>query len=248
MPTGAFKELELRSFPAQRSAHVFRTSGTSTSARGALHLDTLELYEASLLPSFARHLLPDLAPGERAPILVLAPSAGGGPGLVALAHVRRAAARAGDAGERLLPARGRAADGRAARGDRARRRRAAARWSCAAPPSRSCSCSTSSRAAAVALALPPGTRIMETGGFKGRSRELGQRSLLRRDRGAARRARRAHRQPVWDDGARQPVLRLGAAPARRAAAQARPAVDAREDRRSRDGRRPSRAGQSARSW
>ena len=43
VPTGAFKELELRSFPAERSAHVFRTSGTSTSARGALHLDTLEL-------------------------------------------------------------------------------------------------------------------------------------------------------------------------------------------------------------
>ena len=79
VPTGAFKELELRSFPAQRSAHVFRTSGTSTSTRGALHLDTLELYEASLLPSFARFVLPDLAPGERAAICVLAPSPGEAP-------------------------------------------------------------------------------------------------------------------------------------------------------------------------
>ena len=40
-------------------------SGTSTDARGELHLDTLELYEASLLPTFRRLLLPDLAAGER---------------------------------------------------------------------------------------------------------------------------------------------------------------------------------------
>jgi hypothetical protein len=74
VPAGAFKEMALRSFPAEREAHVFRTSGTSTERRGALHLDTLELYEASLLPSFRRGVLPDRAPGERTRLRVLAPS------------------------------------------------------------------------------------------------------------------------------------------------------------------------------
>ncbi len=74
VPAGAFKEMALRSFPAAREVHVFRTSGTSTERRGALHLDTLELYEASLLPVFRRGVLPDLPAGERAQIRVLAPS------------------------------------------------------------------------------------------------------------------------------------------------------------------------------
>ena len=74
VPAGAFKEMALRSFPAERETHVFRTSGTSSERRGALHLDTLEVYEASLLPSFRRGVLPDLGPGERASIRVLAPS------------------------------------------------------------------------------------------------------------------------------------------------------------------------------
>jgi hypothetical protein len=75
VPTGAFKEVALRCFPAERCVHTFRTSGTTGGARGELQLDTLELYEASLLPTFCRFLLPDLphARGE-ATLLVLAPS------------------------------------------------------------------------------------------------------------------------------------------------------------------------------
>ena len=75
VPTGAFKELRLACFPPEQTTHVFRTSGTSTHQRGSLHLDTLELYEASLTDNFHRQLLPDLAAGERTRIEVLAPSA-----------------------------------------------------------------------------------------------------------------------------------------------------------------------------
>ncbi len=76
VPTGAFKELSLTSFERERAAFVFRTSGTTAHAqRGALLLDTLAVYEASLFASFARALLPDLAPRERIPFHVLAPSA-----------------------------------------------------------------------------------------------------------------------------------------------------------------------------
>src|SRR5208337_3091990 len=44
--------------------HVFRTSGTSLARRGELHLDTLTLYEASVLPSFVVHMLPELLRGS----------------------------------------------------------------------------------------------------------------------------------------------------------------------------------------
>jgi len=75
VPTGAFKEVALRSFPAERTECVFRTSGTATAKRGELHLDTLAVYEASLLPPFQRFLLPDLSEHHpEATILVLAPS------------------------------------------------------------------------------------------------------------------------------------------------------------------------------
>jgi hypothetical protein len=75
VPTGAFKELALRGFAEERVVKTFRTSGTSGRRRGELHLDTLAVYEASLLWSFRRHVLPDLkASGERMPLRVLAPS------------------------------------------------------------------------------------------------------------------------------------------------------------------------------
>ena len=74
VPSGAFKEMPLRAFAAERTVHTFRTSGTSTAGRGELHLDTLALYEASLLPTFRRLLLPELGAGERMPFVVLAPS------------------------------------------------------------------------------------------------------------------------------------------------------------------------------
>jgi hypothetical protein len=74
-PTGAFKEVELRSFPAGATVRTFRTSGTSTMRRGELHLDTLSLYEASLLATFRRYVLPEAGEeAARVAIRVLAPA------------------------------------------------------------------------------------------------------------------------------------------------------------------------------
>jgi hypothetical protein len=164
-PAGAFKELALRSFPAEREAHVFRTSGTATAARGELHLDTLELYEASLLPTFERHVLPDLAPGARIPILALAPSRAEAPDS-SLSHMFDVVIRA-----RGAPGSGFELDPR----------RAAARLAEAPEP-------LALAGAAFAfvhlldalpgdLRLPVGSRIMETGGFKGRAREVSRDEL-----------------------------------------------------------------------
>ena len=59
MPAAGFKELMLASFPARRAVKIFKTSGTTTDAKGAHFFDTLKLYEASILPPFKKYLLPD---------------------------------------------------------------------------------------------------------------------------------------------------------------------------------------------
>ena len=176
VPTGAFKELTLRSFPAERTCKVFRTSGTSHGRRGALPLDTLEVYEASLLPSFERFVLPDLAAGERASFAMLAPSPGED-GESSLSHMfgtlveRRGSPRSaffvrgGElVEERLLAALRRAEEG------------GEALVLCGAAFA---FVHLLERLAARGerVALPARTRAMETGGFKGRARERGRDAL-----------------------------------------------------------------------
>jgi len=75
VPTEAFKEAPLRCFPEELTCRTFRTSGTTTGGAGELHLDTLALYQASLLPTIARHVFPDVADrAGRMTIRILAPS------------------------------------------------------------------------------------------------------------------------------------------------------------------------------
>lgn len=184
VPTGAFKEMALRSFPAERECHVFRTSGTATQRRGELHLDTLRLYEASLVPSFERHLLPEwTGSARRVRSVILAPSRDEAPDS-SLSHMfdvvlqRRGDARSGffvRNGELQVKAllqnleQAMASDVGVLLGGTAfafvhlleRLERSGSR-----------------------IALPAGSRIIETGGFKGRSRELPREELYRRLRDA----------------------------------------------------------------
>ncbi len=59
VPAQAFKEFAMISFSARDKKRVFRTSGTTESARGEHVFDTLKLYDAAILPSFRQYLLPD---------------------------------------------------------------------------------------------------------------------------------------------------------------------------------------------
>ncbi len=174
VPSGAFKELELRCFPAEATRHVFRTSGTSAAAgerRGALLLDTLDLYEASLAPTLRHLLFGDVAAGARQTIRVLAPSPDELPDS-SLSHMfGRLLADLGDthsghdvvAGELAVDGLIDALFGACEAGR----------------PVALCGTAFAFVHALDALAerghrfaCPPGSRIMETGGFKGRSREL----------------------------------------------------------------------------
>lgn len=74
VPSAAFKEMALRSFPEEQTQVTFRTSGTSGTKRGELHLDTLTLYKAASLACLRKFLLTELAPRQPA-VHVLAPSA-----------------------------------------------------------------------------------------------------------------------------------------------------------------------------
>ena len=178
VPTGAFKEVALRSFPEERTSHSFRTSGTSVERRGELHLDTLALYEASLMVPFQRFLLPDLH-AEREPLLlVLAPSPAEARDS-SLSHMFAVAIRElGAEGSRFFMSAGKLeVDALLEAIEHARSDR----------PLLLCGTSfafvhlvdaLSDRGAQIAL--PGAARIMETGGFKGRSRSMPRTELYAR--------------------------------------------------------------------
>lgn len=73
VPTRAFKSLRLVSGLEEEADAVFRTSGTTRGAgeRGEHHVLDLSLYRESLVPNFRAHLLPD---GARLPLVSLVPS------------------------------------------------------------------------------------------------------------------------------------------------------------------------------
>jgi hypothetical protein len=165
VPTGAFKEARLITFPAEATVRTFRTSGSTTDLRGALHLDTLALYDASLLATFRAFLCPDV---ERIRFLVLAPSTDELPDSSLSYMFERAMRAFGTAESRFCVQ----ADG----------------WRPEAVTAQLASLREPVLLGGTAFAfvhlldwleargeslrLPAGTRVVETGGFKGRSREL----------------------------------------------------------------------------
>ncbi|MEE2679702.1 MAG: long-chain fatty acid--CoA ligase [Myxococcota bacterium] len=178
VPTGAFKEMPLHSFPADRLAHVFRTSGTSLERRGELHLDTLALYEASLLVPFQRFLLPDLHTDREPLIYALAPS----PAEVrdsSLSHMFAVAIREiGAEGSRFfLSDGGLELDALLEAMDRVPTDRPVLLGGTAFAFVHLVDALAQRNAR---LELPVSVRIMETGGFKGRSRSMPRPELYER--------------------------------------------------------------------
>jgi hypothetical protein len=79
VPTRAFKALTLISGDTDDVEQVFRTSGTTggEASRGEHHVRSLALYRASLLPNFRAHLLPESLGHHAIPPEVMAPEAVG---------------------------------------------------------------------------------------------------------------------------------------------------------------------------
>ena len=241
VPAAAFKEARLATFPPDETAAWFETSGTTRGAGGRHELPTTRLYDAALLASFDRMLLGD---GARLRYLNLVPDPRERPHS-SLGHMMGVVARE----------RGDGADGWYLHGDDLDTDtfvRDAAR--ACADGIAVCIATTAFALVALldalaerdaVLALPAGSRIMETGGFKGRSARRRPRGAVRAGVGAARRTRRSDRRRVRDDRAVVAVLRhVRVARADRAARQGAAAVAAADRRRRR--RPPAAAGRRRR--
>ncbi|RME92718.1 MAG: long-chain fatty acid--CoA ligase [Verrucomicrobia bacterium] len=187
VPTAAFKELEFTALtPAERTT-VFESSGTTASRRSRHfhHADSLALYEASLWPWFRRHLLPEVEPPPALRWLALLPPSGQAP-RSSLVHMAAAVIRqtGGDAAPGCFLAEVDAEGGWRLRTAETLQALEAAEQ--AGQPVALLGTAFSfvhlldaMDAAGVRRRLPAGSRLMKTGGYKGRSREVPPEELER---------------------------------------------------------------------
>ena len=178
VPTAAFKDLELTSLACADRPIVFHSSGT-TEHRPSRHFhntDSLAIYEASLLPWFERHLLPGEGRSRPRLMLCLAPPPEQAPhsSLVHMFASVSAAFGDGRAGflARLGVDNAWILDGESAV-------TALRDAECTGEPVVLLGTAfmfvhllDDLERRGLKLALPPGSRVMETGGYKGRAREL----------------------------------------------------------------------------
>ncbi|MDH3599988.1 MAG: long-chain fatty acid--CoA ligase [Candidatus Tectomicrobia bacterium] len=174
VPIGAFKELTLSCIPTEQAEAVWMSSGTTKPERRSQHYQArLAIYNASMLPNFAAHVLPDAA---ELPMLVLNPTRAMLPHSSLAHYLSLVLETYGTTGsDYFLGAQGVETD-----------RFTAALL--AAEQSGSPVCILGASFAFVhvldtlqeqgrTFTLPEGSRIMDTGGFKGQSRELTREEL-----------------------------------------------------------------------
>jgi hypothetical protein len=168
VPAAAFREAPLATFDPARAALTFETSGTTSGIAGKHFMETRTLYDAALLATFDRFMLHDRA---RLRYLNLVPNPAERPTSSLGYMMAQVSALRGDgqtgwyvrAGELLFDAL--VADLRAALAD--------AQPVCiAATAFALLHVLDEMQRRSLFLALPPGSRIMETGGFKGRTRNV----------------------------------------------------------------------------
>ncbi len=173
VPTLAFKSLELAAAPA---VEIFRSSGTRGERRSVHHHPYPDLYRAVIDATFPEALLARL---ERPPMLSLVPTREALPDSSLSFMADHVLARfAADGSTTAFGARG--LDSKAARSWLAARQR----------DRRPAAILATALALAALLAalerldlrfrLPAGSRVFETGGFKGKRREIGRGELLAR--------------------------------------------------------------------
>jgi hypothetical protein len=175
VPAAAFKDARLATFPPARTVAWFETSGTSRGRSGRHELDTTRLYEAALLASFDRMVLGD---GARLRYLNLVPDPRERPHSSLGFMMGVVARERGDGGDGwFLHGDDLDVDGFVAAVARARAERVAV---CVAATAFALVALLDALAErGVTLALPEGSRIMETGGFKGRTRVVARAELYR---------------------------------------------------------------------
>jgi hypothetical protein len=176
VPAAAFKETTLTTFDPAHAALAFETSGTTTGTGGRHYMETRVLYDAALLAGFDRAVLHD---GARLRYLNLVPNPADRPQSSLGYMMAQVAATRGD-GQTGWYVRGETflfealiADAGGAIED--------AQPVCIATTAFALAQAVELlETRALRFDLPPGSRIMETGGFKGRTRTVERPELYAR--------------------------------------------------------------------
>lgn len=179
LPVSAFKDFEITSIPPQERSAVFYSSGTTRSSRSQhFHsAESLAIYEASLLPWFQRHLLPEARDSKspRLKFLSLTPAPASVPASSLVHMFGCVASRFASDGPAFV--------GQACEDGWVVDTSAAIEFleRAQADPSPTLLLGSafsfvqfleSLISEGLQFTLPPASRIMETGGYKGRSREM----------------------------------------------------------------------------
>jgi hypothetical protein len=162
VPTDVFKSVALATFPPDEAVATFLTSGTTVGTRGRHLLRTLSTYEASLAPWLRRWLAPDDVPL----VLALAPSFEDDLHSSLGYMISWAVRNVGGPGSRHCWSDGPDLDAFA------EAVRSADRAVLVLGTARALQHLLEERLIQSPLRLPPGSRVMETGGFKGAARTL----------------------------------------------------------------------------
>ena len=169
VPTDAFKAATVFAFPRDQARVTFRTSGTTIGARGAHPMRITSTYDAAALAFGRAMLAPDLEPPM--PVLVVGPSPEHAPDS-SLAHMCATFAQAWGGGAWFL---------REGELDVEGLRRRIAELDARRPAVILATSLALAHLAdlAASLPLPGASRVMQTGGFKGRTREVDAAELRR---------------------------------------------------------------------
>lgn len=168
IPTSAFKRTAIRSFPETETKTYFQTSGTTEGESGRHYFSTLEIYEAAIRPNFQRCLFPGM---DRMAMAILTPPPSEAPhsSLVHMMETVRSAFGTEESSYFLL------------NGALETDRLSPFLADCVKTGTPVFLLGTAFSFAflldelkhrSVSFSLPSGSRIMETGGFKGRTREI----------------------------------------------------------------------------
>lgn len=180
VPAAAFKEARLATFPASETAVWFETSGTTRGRGGRHELPTTRLYEAALLASFDRMMLADVLrraqDDARLRYLNLVPDPRESPHS-SLGFMMATVARERGDGADGWYLHGDALDVDGIVRDAARARADGVAVCLAATAFALVALNDALAERGLTLALPAGSRVMETGGFKGRTRVVERAAL-----------------------------------------------------------------------
>lgn len=168
LPAEAFKRAEVRAFAAAETLITFETSGTTRSEGGRHHFRSLRLYDAAIVPEFRSNLMGE---AQRLPMFMLTPSPEEAP-RSSLVHMMTVVGKHFGAGAPRYYVTGNELRVEALIADVGECARAGKPLMLLGTAFAFAALLDALAARGLRLPLPDGSRIMETGGFKGRRREI----------------------------------------------------------------------------